>query len=146
MLVSVLWTAAAAGGKLVVVTLNGDIHVLPTEAAGAATTLQSHQVAITSMYYDTANRMLYTGSFDGVVCVRDLQPAGASSGSSSAAVVTKVLGTDLKHLSCGLHSGKVTGLTTMLDVEDRSKAVLQSVGWDDMLRQADSSVALAGNN
>ena len=115
-----LWTAA----YMLSVSLNGNINILNRSSSPSSSsierTIQAHQVSITSLHFDHSTKRLYTGSFDGVICTYDFN-AGVKTD------CVRLLGTDKRHISAGVHSGKVSGICTIGD------SVI-SVGWDDKLR------------
>lgn len=122
MQVSVLWLR---GNQVLSVSLNGNINIfdLSLGEAPPARVIVAHQVAITAMTLDSVSNRLYTGSYDGVVCVRDL---------ATAAHTTKVAGNDKRSMCGAAHNGKVTGLA--LAGED----TVVSIGWDDTMRFANA--------
>lgn len=100
-------------------SLNGDINVLDLTADTVVRLIQGHQVAITSMYLDRANSVLFTGSYDGVIISRNLVDG----------VTRKFIGIDKKSVSGSAHAGKIVGI-------GMSHGDLVSVGWDDTARFA----------
>ena len=128
---AVLWT----DNYMISVSINGDINILdPDNVSTPKKTLQNHQVAITSLYLEKGTNNLYTGSFDGVVIVRDLETKNSK----------KVISSDKKSVCGAAHSNKIVGLTV------QSGSII-SAGWDDRIRfaspetnQYHSEVALNG--
>lgn len=122
MQVAVVWTP---GNHIVSLSLNGDLNLLnPDSPSTPARVLQSHQVGITSMCIDLPSSTLFTGSFDGVVCARNLETG----------VSRKVNGTDKRSLTGGAHSNKVTGMAL-------TELGLVTVGWDDTMKFVANPVA-----
>jgi WD40 repeat protein len=69
MQVAVQWTPT----RLLSVSLNGNINLLDTEAAGAlGPPLQEHQNAISCVCYNPTTELLYTGDNNGVIISRNL--------------------------------------------------------------------------
>lgn len=136
MQMSLLWNA----NYLISVSLNGNMNYFTpsttttttdSTGTGAAVALvypqkviHSHQVAITSMFYDRNTSQLFTGSYDGVVCSHSIETG----------VIRRMSGQDKKSLTGSAHSGKVTGITL-------SEGVLTTVGWDDKMRIADPNTS-----
>lgn len=120
MQVSVLWTPT----HMISVSLNGNINLLNLDAPGSPNVLQGHQVAITAACFDTSSGALYTGSFDGVINARLVDPSTAKTSAASRAT-----GGDKKLLSGNIHTNKVVGMAALNNS-------LYSVGWDDKLRVA----------
>lgn len=112
--------------KLISLSLNGDINILDSESRN---TIQSHQVGITTLCFDKVDKIVYTGSFDGVVMMRNLV-----SGESK-----KLVGSDKKNIAGASHGGKVVGLVI-------NQGELISIGWDDSLRFASISSFLYNNS
>ena len=101
MQVAVLWNSSF----MVSVSLNGNVNILNRASPGAPErALQSQQVAITCMRINPASKTLYTGSFDGVICARNLAGSGEA---------TRLKGTDKRNLCGGAHSGKVVGMAVV---------------------------------
>jgi WD40 repeat protein len=123
--VSVLWTR----DYIISVSLNGNINLFPTtigvSVVGPERIIHAHQVSITAMANDVANQSLYTGSYDGVVCVRTLRDNFDCQ---------KVKGTDKKNISGAAHGGKCVGLAVLPESD-----LVVSVGWDDRIRWASRS-------
>lgn len=113
--VAVVW----ARDHLLSVSLNGDINIL----TGEACKVQDHQTVITASYLDRDRQLFFTGSADGVVCVRSVQPG------ENYLRAQKVQCADKKSIPGAAHTGKITGLVALGDD-------LLSVGWDDKLRVA----------
>lgn len=120
MQVSVLWHKE----NILSVSLNGNINIFNrSNTAAPERVVFAHQVAITSMVYDSASQSLFSGSYDGVVVGRQL--TGAFDGS-------KFVGGDKKNLSNAIHNGKIVGMVVVGDT-------LVSVGWDDKIRWASAT-------
>jgi WD40 repeat protein len=103
------------------VSLNGNINVFSRANTSAPERVVfAHQVAITSMIFDSHSNQLFSGSYDGVVLARQI-------GGSFDAV--KFSGGDKKNLSNAIHAGKVVGMIVQGDN-------LMSIGWDDKIRFA----------
>lgn len=129
---AVVWTRDG----LFSVALNGDIVKFST--TGVERVIQGHQLGLTALFVDRASQSVYSGSADGVVCVRSLESGPAFLDAA------KLVGQDKKHIPAGGHGGKVVGV-----VADGENVV--SAGWDDKLRiasattkQYHSEVALNG--
>ena len=73
------------------------------------------------MFFERASNTIFTGSYDGVICV-----TAADTGNSF-----KMSGQDKKGFSNAVHSNKVAGLTMC-------GGVLLSIGWDDMMRMSNA--------
>eukprot|EP01041_Mallomonas_annulata_P005977 gene5977-12054_t len=124
MQVSVLWI----GSYMVSISLNGNMNYLNiNEPTVPLRIVQAHQVAITAMSFDRVSGMVYTGSYDGVIC----------SYSISTKICSKLIGSDKKNISGAIHNGKLSGLAV-------TAGNLFSIGWDDMMRVTDltSSVSV----
>lgn len=133
MQVSVLWTPS----HLLSVSLSGSVNYLsPETPSEPIRVVQAHQGSITAMHYDHPSGLLYTGSFDGVICVRSL-PTSTSTWDPN--YCHRLTGPDKKSVCGAVHSGKVTGLAV-------SNGVLASVGWDDNLRLSDATTHLTTQN
>lgn len=116
MQVAVVWSPHF---PMMSLSLNGNINFLSRASPAAPEkVLQGHQVAITCKFINRTSKSLYTGSFDGVVCVRNLDGAGDA---------VKIKGTDPRIVSNGAHAGKVVGMSVVT-------GDLVSVGWDDKMR------------
>ena len=123
------------------VSLKGNINILHhrcNSPDAPERTIQAHQVSITALHFDRTTSKLYTGSFDGVICSYDFTATlGGGGGGDSSYVNNKsstttiecirLNGTDKRHISGGVHAGKVSGICT---IDDR----VISVGWDDKMR------------
>jgi WD40 repeat protein len=116
MQVAVAWTET----HMLSLSLNGNINVLNAGTPLPVGKYESHQAAINSLCVDPLSNLLYTGSIDGVVCVRNIE-----SGES-----VKVVSQDKKNVAGGAHGGKVSGIAVTGDM-------VVSVGWDDSVRFAD---------
>lgn len=116
--VSVLWNKAF----ILSVSLNGNINIWNrSNPSVPERIIQAHQVSITAMKLDRSSLKLYTGSFDGVICVTDL------SENSTSLESKRLIGTDKRNISGGSHIGKVVGISIVDDL-------ITSVGWDDKIR------------
>jgi WD40 repeat protein len=132
MQVSVCWLR---NNQILSVSLNGNINIFDLGSpTGPVRTIEAHQVSITALALDTTSQKLYTGSYDGVVCVRDLV-----SGQTQ-----KMIGQDKKSICNAVHGGKLAGLVC-------TGEEIVSIGWDDTLRFASpatnqyfDSISLAG--
>lgn len=115
--------AICAGQLILTLSLNGNINYFdPTSGSPAPVrVLQGHQVAITALTVDRENGVVYTGSYDGVVCATNF---------AAGAICTRLIGTDKRNVSGAAHGGLISGLTVV-------GPVLNSIGWDDTLRKAD---------
>ena len=115
--VGVVWPAGRSDGLIVSLNLAGDLNYLVQGSQKPTNIVQGHNKSITALgsSSDTKSQTLWTGSFDGRVCSWDI-----GSGVGSA-------------VEGQSHSNQVTGFQT---TPDRA----YSVGWDDTLRIADSSV------
>lgn len=88
--VGVLWTNHA----LISLSLNGVLNLLdPAVAEGPVGTVHAHQVALTAMAFDPASEVLYSGSYDGVVCRRSLE----------SGETVKLVGQDKRNIAGGAH-------------------------------------------
>ena len=109
-------------GEILSLSLNGNFNIFNLASPTAPIRIiQDHQVAITSMTLDAATATLYTGSFDGVVCTRNLLTGVAQKLNSPE---------KRKEIAGAVHGGKLVGISFGSDE-------LISVGWDDFLRFAD---------
>jgi WD repeat-containing protein 1 (actin-interacting protein 1) len=109
---------------LITVSLNGNINLLKvTQPEGPEQIEMAHQTAITTIAVDTTHDLLITGSLDGVIITRDL---------SNNMIGRKCQGPDKRHISGGVHNGKVVNTIVIDDL-------LISVGWDDRIRWANVS-------
>ncbi|RYH32067.1 WD40 repeat domain-containing protein [archaeon] len=117
---AVVWTRDG----LFSVALNGDIVKFST--TGVERVIQSHQLGLTALHVDRASQTVYSGSADGVVCVRGLESG------PTYLDAAKLIGQDKKHLPAGGHGGKIVGV-----VVDGDNVV--SAGWDDKLRIASAT-------
>jgi WD repeat-containing protein 1 (actin-interacting protein 1) len=115
----------APGSLFITLSLNGNLNYFDpsTGSATPVRVVQGHQVAITALTADRENGIVYTGSFDGVVCATNFAQGG---------IVTRLVGTDKRNTSGAAHGGMVSGLTVI-------GGTLLSIGWDDALRRADLS-------
>ena len=123
-----LWTPT---GYMISVSLNGNINILNRNSPDAPERpIQAHQVSITALHFDRTTSKLYTGSFDGVICTYDFTAAATVGGVNNKTKTIECIrlgGTDKRHISGGVHAGKVSGICTIDD------SVI-SVGWDDKMR------------
>lgn len=112
-----------AGTLILTLSLNGNINYFDpsTGSPSPVRIVQGHQVAITSLTVDRDNGVVYTGSYDGVVC---------STNFSAGTITTRLNGTDKRNISGSAHNGMISGLTVV-------GSTLFSIGWDDTLRKAD---------
>lgn len=115
--VGVVWPAGRSDGLIVSLNLAGDLSYLVQGSQKPTNVVQGHNKSITALgsSSDTKGQTLWTGSFDGRVCSWDV-----ASGIGSA-------------VEGQSHSNQVTGFQT-------TSERVYSVGWDDALRIADSSV------
>ena len=111
--------ALVAGPHLISLALNGNVNILDPSVSTPVRTIQGHQVAITALTLDREQGVVYTGSFDGVVCATDV----------ATGVSTRLKGQDKRNVCGGAHNGMITGLGL-------SAGSLLSVGWDDFYRRA----------
>mmetsp|Transcript_18263 Transcript_18263/g.18333 ORF Transcript_18263/g.18333 Transcript_18263/m.18333 type:complete len:625 (-) Transcript_18263:189-2063(-) len=126
MQVCVLWTLS----NIISISLNGNMNYLDMENPTVPKrTVQAHQVAITAMTYDRPAGILYTGSYDGVMCRYDV----------SSRECARLLGPDKKSIAGAVHAGKVAGLALL-------PSCVMSVGWDDTLRVSDSTSLVSAEN
>mmetsp|Transcript_25474 Transcript_25474/g.37581 ORF Transcript_25474/g.37581 Transcript_25474/m.37581 type:complete len:625 (+) Transcript_25474:69-1943(+) len=114
--------ALCTSSHLLSLSLNGNINYLDPGSSTPVRVVQGHQVAITAMTVDRERGMLYTGSYDGVVCATDL----------TNGICNRLLGTDKRNVSGAAHGGMLTGLAVSGDS-------LLSIGWDDTIRTANLS-------
>ena len=119
MQVGVVWLRS---GEILSLSLNGNFNIFNLGSPAAPVRIiQDHQVSITAMTLDAATATLYTGSFDGVVCSRNLMTG----------VTQKLISPDKKKdLAGAVHGGKLVGLGFSNDE-------VISAGWDDFIRFAD---------
>jgi WD40 repeat protein len=117
---SICWLRS---GEILTLSLNGNINIFDLSAPAAPIrVIEAHQVSITAMCVDPNSPRLYTGSYDGVVCVRDL----------TSGWTQKMLGTDKKSICNAVHNGKLAGMVYTADE-------IVSIGWDDTLRFASAA-------
>jgi WD40 repeat protein len=116
MQVSVLWTQS----HMLSVSLNGNVNYWEAGSVAPVRIVQGHQVAIMTLALDAQNRMVYTGSFDGVVCATPLDTC----------VPLRMIGTDKRSVCGASHGGKVVGMAL------HNNQIL-SIGWDDCIRVGD---------
>ena len=111
------------GSLILTLSLNGNINYFDPSVGSPAPVrvVQGHQVAITSLTVDRENGVVYTGSYDGVVC---------STNFSAGVITTRLNGSDKRNISGAAHSGMIAGLTVV-------GPTLLSIGWDDTIRKAD---------
>ena len=122
--VAVLWSAQF----MLSFSLNGNINVLnKTSPDAPERIIQANQVAITAMTVDRDTKTLFTASYDGVVCQRNLDSNEAN----------RLRGTDKAHMSGAAHKGSVSGVAVM-------QGGLVSVGWDDRMRFSSVEPGTAG--
>jgi WD repeat-containing protein 1 (actin-interacting protein 1) len=116
---------ACAGPLVISLSLNGNLNYFDPASGSLSPVrvVQGHQVAITSLTADRENGIVYTGSFDGVVCATNFAQGG---------VCTRLVGTDKRNTAGAAHGGMVSGMTVVGNT-------LYSIGWDDALRKADVS-------
>lgn len=113
--VGVVWAAEF----MLSVSLNGNMNILKKDTPSSPEkVLQSHQVAVSALSVNRASQTLYTGSCDGVICVRKPDGLGEA---------TRLLGTNKKHMSGAAHNGQVVGLAVVT-------GDVVSLGWDDKMR------------
>lgn len=114
-----------AGPLVISLSLNGNLNYFDPSTGSSAPVrvVQGHQVAITSLTADRETGVVYTGSFDGVVCATNFAQGG---------VCTRLIGADKRNTSGAAHGGMVCGMTVMGNN-------LLTIGWDDALRKADVS-------
>ena len=117
--VSISWTPTTG---LISLSLDGTLNVLdPAAPEGPIRSIISHQVGITSMYFEVNSKNIYTGSYEGVVCSRNLE---------NLSETCRFKGADKNSVAGAVHTSMVTGLITCNNE-------LLSTGWDDKLRFAD---------
>ena len=116
MQISVLWTPQ----QLLSVSLNGNINYFNSSSQTPVRVVQGHQVAITAMAVDREQGVLYSGSFDGVLCATPL----------ATGITSRIVGPDPKNMSGASHNGNVVGLAVL-------GGSVASVGWDDTMRVTD---------
>ena len=109
-----------AGPVTLSLSLNGNLNVFDASSTAPTRVIQGHQVAITALTLDRENGVMYTGSFDGVVCATTV----------ATGISTRLFGEDQRSVCAAAHNGMITGLAM-------SGGSLLSVGWDDSFRRAD---------
>jgi WD repeat-containing protein 1 (actin-interacting protein 1) len=125
--------ALFAGSHMISLSLNGNLNILDPSVQTPVRVIQGHQVAITALTLDRENGVIYSGSFDGVVCATSV----------NTGISTRLIGQDNRSICGAAHGGMITGLGL-------SNGSLVSVGWDDSFRRADiaggSYVSAASTN
>jgi WD40 repeat protein len=120
MQVSIVWSKACG---LLSLSLNGSINMIDTASDNVMKVVQCNQSSLSALYIDPVEKMLYTGSHDGVICSRPLDSLDTS---------VRLQGETKFNLSSGVHGGKVVGINVQ---EGR----ITSVGWDDTIRTGASA-------
>lgn len=115
--VGVVWPAGRNDGMVVSLNLAGDLNYLVQGTQKPTRVVQGHNKSITALgsSSDGKNQTFWTGSFDGRVCAWDVDSG---------------IGAAVEGQS---HSNQVTSFQT-------TSGRAYSVGWDDTLRIADTSV------
>ncbi|KAJ2993301.1 hypothetical protein NUW58_g1884 [Xylaria curta] len=110
--VGVVWPHGRSDGLIISLSLGGDLNYLKEESDKPVKTVCGHNKSITAM--GSSNGTLWTGSFDGKVCIWDI--------ASGAGTV----------VDGQCHTNQVTGFAS-------ASGQAYSVGWDDTLRIIDVS-------
>lgn len=127
--VGVTWVPGRSDGLLISLSLNGDINYLNQSSEKPTRVISGHQKNITTLELSgnvsTKMPTLWTGSYDGRLCVWDIADGTA------------------KKVDGESHTNLVSGLAATSGKHPQ----LFSVGWDDTLRSTDiDAVAFSGQS
>lgn len=111
------------GKTPVSVSLNGQLSILPMVDGEQIEIKTGHSAPIAGLAIDTKNGVFYSGDTDGILCQWKLE---------TAQPMKRIAPVDNNDLMYVVHSGAISGLTTLPDGR------LLSVGWDDKLYVTDT--------